>query len=234
MSDPVGPENPVGDIDIEAAEARLSRRRTAMILTAVACVAAAGLAVGLVSTIEPEPADPSADITDSVADPALALPTGCDLLTPFQLSEVVPINDPSKLTRIGRGPEPVLDYTESACHWINEKTDPTDPRVQPAAIEVTVTANSDEKAARETLQISLPCQGPDSRKTTVPGAEEACLSHKKPDRKISDDDAATVSARYKTLVVEVSYQRRNWPQWRVEDQSEVTASALIGRIVQSH
>jgi hypothetical protein len=60
----------------------------------------------------------------------------------------------------------------------------------------------------------------------------ACLDHKAV-RAVGSSDVAVVSARYQTLVVEVSYRRPTWPAWRVDDQTSVTAAALIGRIVRS-
>jgi hypothetical protein len=139
---------------------------------------------------------------------------------------------PGTPTKVGRGPEAIFDSMESACGWANEKADPQDPRVQPAALEVKATAGIDEESARETMRISLPCQGQHSR-PVVSGADEACLDHKPWGDKDGPADVSTVSARFKTLVVEVSYQRHNWPAWRVDDQSAVTAAALIGRVVQS-
>ena len=130
-----------------------------------------------------------------------------------------PAQDPQTAPRPAPKPDP--------------KTDPQDPRVQPAALEVKATAGTDEESALETMKVSLPCQGANSRQTVVPGADEACLGHKARGDKDGPADVSTVSARFKTLVVEVSYQRHNWPAWRVDDQSAVTAAALIGRIVQS-
>ena len=135
--------------------------------------------------------------------PTLSLPAGCDLLTPGQLEALVP----GTPTRAGRGPEVVLDATESACDWANTAPDPDDPRVQAASLEVKATAAVDEESARRTLEISLPCQGTHSTKAIVEGADEACLNHKTAG-KDGPADVATVSARYKTLVVEVSYGRR--------------------------
>jgi hypothetical protein len=205
------------------------RRRIALIAVAVVCVIAAGVALGLLAATRDSGGEANGlTIRESPEElPTLSLPAGCDLLTPGQLAPLVP----GKPTRAGRGPEVVLDATESACDWANVAPDPADPRVQPAALEVKATAAVDETSARRTLQISLPCQGSHSAKTTVEGADEACLNHKS-DGKGGPADVATVSARYKTLVVEVSFERRTWPAWRVEDQSAVTAAALIGRVVQ--
>jgi hypothetical protein len=75
------------------------------------------------------------------------------------------------------------------------------------------------------MQISLPCKGSHSEQTAVSGSDEACLDHK-----AARGHVAVVSARFGTLVVEVSYQRPNWPDWRVDDQSEATAAALIGLV----
>jgi hypothetical protein len=104
--------------------------------------------------------------------------------------------------------------------------------VQPAALEVKATAAPDTKAAQETMRISLPCHDSHSQEATVSGADEACLTHTA-SRDRGPADVAVVSARFQSLVVEVSYQRPSWPGWRLEDQSEVTAAALIGRVVQS-
>jgi hypothetical protein len=205
------------------------RRRIALIAVAVVCVVAAGVAVGLlVATRDSGENTVGLTIAESPESlPTLSLPAGCDLLTPGQLEALVP----GTPTRAGRGPEVVLDATESACEWANKAPDPDDPRVQPASLEVKATASVDEASARQTLEISLPCQGSHSKKTRVEGADEACLNHKAAG-KDGTADVATVSARYKTLVVEVSYERRSWPAWRVDDQSAVTAAALIGRVVQ--
>jgi hypothetical protein len=92
-----------------------------------------------------------------------------------------------------------------------------------------VTATVDEDAARSTMRDSLPCKGSHSQSTAVSGADEACLDHKAGDERRGQ--AAMVSARYRTLVVEVSYQRSGWPSWRVDEQSAETAAALFGRAV---
>lgn len=214
-ADPAGPPRP--------------RRRIALIAVAVVCVVAAGVALGLlIATRDTGDEAASLTIAESPEElPTVALPAGCELLTPGQLEALVP----GTPTRLGRGPEVVLDATESACDWANKAPDPGDPRVQPASLEVKATAAVDEASARTTMQISLPCQGPHSTKTIVEGADEACLNHKTA-AKGGPVDVATVSARYRTLVVEVSYERRSWPAWRVDDQSAVTAAALIGRVVQ--
>ncbi|HEV7650544.1 MAG TPA: hypothetical protein VGP26_20540 [Actinophytocola sp.] len=205
------------------------RRRVALIVVAVVCVVAAGVALGLlVATPDSGENGVGLTIAESPEDlPTVALPAGCDLLTPGQLEVLVP----GTPTRAGRGPEVVLDATESACDWANKAPDPDDPRVQPASLEVKATAAVDEESARRTMEISLPCQGTHSTKAIVEGADEACLNHKTAD-KGGPADVATVSARYRTLVVEVSFERRSWPAWRVDDQSAVTAAALIGRVVQ--
>jgi hypothetical protein len=205
------------------------RRRIALIVVAVVCVVAAGVALGLLVGT-PDSGGEANGITireSPEALPTLSLPAGCELLTAGQLEALVP----GAPTRAGRGPEVVLGATESACEWVNTAPDPGDPRVQPASLEVKATAAVDEESARRTLQISLPCQGSHSAKAIVEGADDACLNHKNAD-KGGPADVATVSARFKTLVVEVSYERRAWPTWRVEDQSAVTAAALIGRVVQ--
>jgi hypothetical protein len=208
------------------------RRRFVLIVVAVVCVVVAGVALGLVIGLRDTDSGASgitiAENPTDLPGPLVALPAGCDLLTAGQVAALVP----GKPTRVGRGPEVVLDNTESACEWVNKHTDPTDPRVQPALLEVMATATANEAAAREVLQISLPCKGSQSRKANVSGADDACLSHKA----LSNGgpmEVATVSARFETLVVEVSYQRRNWPAWRVDDQSKVTAAALIGLIIQN-
>ncbi len=199
-----------------------SWRRTALVVAAVVAVVAAGTSLGLLiaasSSAERAQASSPADL------PTLSLSEGCDLLTPGQVAALVP-GTPS---RLGRGPEVILDSTESACDWVNDKTDAQDPRVQPAALAVKATAGVDEESARETMRISLPCQGAHSQ-TNVAGADEACLGHKA--AKGTDANVSTVSARFKTLVVEVSYQRHNWPAWRIDDQAAVTAAALLGRVV---
>lgn len=202
-----------------------------LIVVAVGCVVAAGIALGLVIGMRDSGEDTSGLQIAESPEPlqTLAVPPGCELLTPGQLARLVP----GTPTKIGRGPEDILGATESACDWANAATDPADPTFQHAALEVKVTAAVDEDAARSTLQISLPCKGSDSKQATVSGADEACLSHKTPDKKRGRADVATVAARYQTLVVEVSYERPSWPGWRVDDQSEVTAAALIGRVVQS-
>lgn len=204
------------------------RRRTALIVVAVLGVVAAGVGLGLVINSRDDGQDASGLVVidpNPIEPPRVELLPGCELLTPGQVGSLVP----GTPTKIGRGPGPVLDATESACEWANTETDPNDPRVQPAALEVKATATTDVAAARTTMEISLPCQEAGSRKTTVTGAEEACLAH------TTDGQAevAVVSARFQTLVVEVSYQRANWPAWRVEDQTAVTAAALIGRVARS-
>ena len=204
-----------------------SRRRMALVVAAVVAVVGAGISVGLMiatsSSAEEQRASSNVDL------PTLSLPAGCDLLTPGQVSALVP----GTPTRLGRGPEAILDSMESACDWANEETDPQDPRVHPAALEVKATAGTDEESALETMKISLPCQGANSRRTVVSGADEACLNHKALGDKDGPADVSTVSARFKTLVVEVSYQHHTWPAWRVDDQSTVIAAALIGRVVQN-
>lgn len=221
LPDPAEPGEPAGS------GMPRPRRRIALVAVAVGCVVAAGVALGLlVGTRDSAEETNGLTIRESPEVlPTLSLPAGCDLLTPGQLAALVP----GKPTRAGRGPEVVLDATESACAWANTAPDPHDPRVQPASLEVKATAAVDEASARRTLQISLPCQGSHSARTTVEGADEACLNHKRAGEG-GPADVATVSARYKTLVVEVSYERRAWPAWRVEDQSAVTAAALIGRV----
>jgi len=208
---------------------RRPRRRVALIAAAVVCVVAAGVALGLlIATRDSSGEANGLTIAESPEQlPTLSLPAGCDLLTPGQLEALVP----GTPTRVGRGPEVVLDATESACGWANKSPDPDDPRVQPAALEVKATAAVDEDSARQTLKTSLPCQGSHSTKAIVEGADEACLNHKSAG-KGGPVDVSTVSARYSTLVVEVSYERRAWPAWRVDDQSAVTAAALIGRVAQ--
>jgi|tagenome__1003787_1003787.scaffolds.fasta_scaffold20463254_2 hypothetical protein len=204
------------------------RRRMGLIAVAAVCVIAAGVALGLLVANRDEGGDPNGLTIGESTEvlPTLSLPAGCDLLTPGQLAPLVP----GRPTKLGRGPDVVLDATESACDWVNTASDPRDPGVQPASLEVRATAAVDEESARQTLEISLPCQGSHSTKATVEGADEACLNHKR-GAEGGPADVATVSARYKTLVVEVSYERRAWPAWRVEDQSAVTAAALIGRVV---
>jgi hypothetical protein len=204
------------------------RRRIALIGVAVFCVVTAGVAVGLVIGLRDTDAS-GVGIANSAENVSpTALPAGCELLTPGQASALVP----GKPTRAGRGPEVILDATESACSWTNTEIDPSDPRVQPASLEVKATAAVDEDGAKELMKISLPCLRQRGAEAVVSGADEACLSHKAP-VKGGPADIATVSARYQTLVVEVSYHRVNWPAWRVEDQCEVTAAALIGEIVQA-
>lgn len=220
------PEYPTLD-DIEPKP----RWRFALIVAAVCCVVVAGVAIGLVSGTPDSDGDSSgvgvANAERSDELPSLAIPSGCDLLTRGQVSWLVP-GEPG---RIGRGPDVILNSTESACSWSNTKTDPTDLRVQPAFLEMKATAAVDEDAARGLMEISLPCQRAHSTSATVSGADEACLNHKSLD-KHGPTDVSTVSARYGTLVVEVSYARPNWPDWRVDDQVEVTAASLIGQIVQ--
>jgi hypothetical protein len=205
-----------------------SRRRVALVAAAAVAVIAAGVSLGL-AIATTSSASSATQTGDAADEPALALPAGCDLLTPGQLAALVP-GTPS---RLGRGPEIVLDSTESACDWANTKTDPHDPRVEPTYLEVRATAAIDEATARSTMRISLPCTGSGSTRTSIPGADEACLGHKPAPESGGPPDVSTVSARYKALVVEVSYQRTAWPRWRVDDQAEVTAAALIGSIVQS-
>jgi hypothetical protein len=203
------------------------RRRIALIGVAVFCVVTAGVAVGLVIGLRDT--DASGVLAQSSEDLSpTTLPAGCELLTSGQATSLVP----GRPTRAGRGPEVILDATESACSWVNTETDPTDPRVQPASLEVKATAARDDEAAKELMKISLPCLRQRGAEAAVTGADEACLAHKAP-AKGGPSDIATVSARYQSLVVEVSYQRANWPIWRVEDQCEVTAAALIGEIVQA-
>ena len=203
-----------------------SRRRMALVVAAAVAVVGAGVSVGLMIATSGSAEDQRPSSTADL--PTLELPAGCDLLTPGQVAALVP----GTPTKIGRGPEDVLDSRESACGWANEKTDPQDPRVEPAALEVKVTAGIDEDSARQTMKISLPCQS-GHRRVVVSGADDACLDHKPLGDKGGPADVSTVSARFKTLVVEVSYQRHNWPAWRVDDQSAVTAAALIGRVVKS-
>ncbi|MGH3759910.1 hypothetical protein [Actinophytocola sp.] len=207
------------------------RRRTALVVVAIVCVIAAGIAVGLVIGTGDDADDvPDVQIAESpVVAPSVSLPPGCELLTPGQVAALVP----GEPTKVGRGPEVVVDATESACEWFTTRSDPNDSRVRPAALAVKATAAPDEETARSTLRISLPCQGADSEQTTVSGADEACLNHKASDGQDGRADTATVSARFQTLVVEVSYLRPSWPAWRVDDQTTVTAGALIGRVVQS-
>lgn len=204
------------------------RRPTTLIVVAVLCVIAAGVALGLViGSADPSPDTSGLRIADSTDElPTLDLPPGCELLTPGQVVALVP----GEPTTAGRGPGAVLDSTESACDWSNIEVYPADPRVQ-AALQVKATAAVDEKSARSTMESSLPCQGSGSTTITVTGADEACLDHKASERRHGAGDVALVSARYRTLVVEVSYERANWPAWRVDDQSAVTAAALIGRVV---
>jgi hypothetical protein len=202
-----------------------ARRRLVLVVIAVVAVVAAGVSLGLLIATSSSADSGAAAGSDEL--PTLELPAGCDLLTPGQVAVLVP----GVPTKLGRGPELVVDSTESACDWANADIDPTDPRVQPAILEVRATAAVDEESARDTMRISRPCQGAHDR-AVVAGADEACLDHKKPAKGQPDGDVSTVSARFKTLVVEVSYQRHNWPAWRVDDQSEVTAAALFGRIAQ--
>jgi hypothetical protein len=205
------------------------RRRVALIGVAVFCVVTAGVAVALVFGLRDVDASGVAAADGAEKLGTITLPAGCELLTPGQAGALVPGDEP---TRAGRGPEVIIDATESACSWVNDEIDPTDPRVQPASIEVKAAAAADEDAAKDLMQISLPCMGRQSAKAAVFGAAEACMNHKAP-VKGGPADIATVSARYQSLVVEVSYQRANWPLWRVEDQCEVTAAALISEIVQA-
>jgi hypothetical protein len=220
-------ESPVAD-DFDRPRPRpRSRRRIALIVVAVVCVVTAGVAVGLVIGLRDDAS--GVGIADTPEElETIALPAGCELLTPGQAGGLVP-GDP---TRAGRGPEVILGASESACSWANTEIDPSDPRVQPASLEVKATAAVDEDAAKDLMKISLPCLRQQGTEAVVFGADEACLSHKAP-AKGGPADIATVSARYQSLVVEVSYQRANWPEWRVEDQCEVTAAALIGEIVQA-
>jgi hypothetical protein len=217
--------------DLDDLEPSRRPRRAALIVVAVCCVIAAGVAVGLLVN-RPGSADEGSglEIAESPATPpSIGLPAGCELLTPGQVAALVP----GTPTKVGRGPGQVLDSSESACSWSTldapAPTDPATPRVPPAALDVKATAAPDEKSARDTMQISLPCKGSHSERTEVSGADEACLDHT-----ASRGHAAVVSARFDTLVIEVSYQRASWPGWRVDDQSEATAAALIGRVVQSH
>lgn len=206
------------------------RWRLALIVAAVCCVVIAGIAIGLVVGTGGDGADPAASAANRAQSeelPTLALPGGCDLLTPGQASALVP-GAPSE---IGRGPDVIRGSTESACTWRNTKTDPTDPRVKPAYLEVKATAAVDEGGARALMDISLPCHNANSAQVTVASADQACLNHKSLDGH-DRPDVSTVSARDGALVVEVSYQRSNWPTWRVDDQAQVTAAALIGEIVQ--
>ena len=209
-----------------------SRRRTALVVVAIVCVIAAGVAVGLVLGLPDDPAEntPTIDIAQEPEQQVttLSLPPGCELLTPGQLAVLVP----GKPTKAGRGPEVVVDATESACDWALAETDPADPRAEPAALSVKATAAADEEAARTTMKISLPCQGSRHKAIEVSGADEACLDHKAA-KADGSADVTVVSARYQSLVVEVSYRRPIWPAWRVDDQTSVTAAALIGRIVRS-
>jgi len=201
-----------------------ARRRLVLVVVAAIAVVAAGVSLGLLITTS-DSAGSSAVGSDEL--PTLTLPAGCDLLTPGQLAVLVP----GVPTKLGRGPENILGSTESACDWANADSDPNDLRVEPAALEVRATAAVDEDSARDTMRISRPCQGAHGR-AAVPGADETCLGHKKPAKGQPAGEVSTVSARFKTLVVEVSYQRHNWPTWRVDDQTEVTAAALIGLITQ--
>jgi hypothetical protein len=205
------------------------RRRLVLILVAVVCVVTAGVALGLVIGMRDSDKSGVGIAQSPEGLSTIALPAGCDLLTPGQAAVLVP----GEPRRAGRGPEVILEASESACTWTNEtKIDPSDPRVQQAFLEVKVAAAVDENAARDLMKISLPCMAQQSTDAVVAGSDEACLSHKAP-AKGGPADIATVSARYQALVVEVSYQRSGWPEWRVDDQVEVTASGLIGEIVQA-
>ena len=208
-----------------------SRRRTALVVVAIVCVIAAGVAVGLVLGLPDDSAE-NTPIIDIAQEPeqvaTLSLPPGCELLTPGQLGGLVP----GKPTKAGRGPEVVVDATESACDWALAEADPDDPRAEPAALSVKATAAPDEEAARSTMKISLPCQGSRHKAIEVSGADEGCLDHKAA-KADGSADVTVVSARFQSLVVEVSYRRPTWPAWRVDDQTSVTAAALIGRIVRS-
>lgn len=219
------PDDPLFEDDFDRPR---SRRRIALIAVAVFCVVTAGVAVGLVLGLRDIDASGVGIADSSEGLGTVTLPVGCELLTPGQAGALVPGNP----TRAGRGPELIIDANESACSWVNDEIDPVDPRVQPASLEVKAFAADDEDAARDLMKISLPCMGRQSTKAVVAGSDEACLNHKAP-IKGGPADIATVSARYQRLVVEVSYQRANWPDWRVEDQCEVTAAALIGEIVRS-
>lgn len=201
-----------------------SRLRVALVTAAVVAVIAAGVSLGLAFATS---SSASSATQGGGADPVLALPEGCELLTPGQLATLVS----GTPVKAGRGPEVVLGVTESGCTWANAKTDSQDPRAQPAYLEAKATAAVDEETARETMRMSLPCRG---ARIAIPGAEEACLHHKPDPSAGGPADVSTVSARYRTLVVEVSYGRDAWPRWRVDDQAEVTAVALIGRIVQNN
>ncbi len=198
-----------------------------LVVVAVVCVVAAGVALGLVINSRGSDQDASGLVIDPspTEQPTLELPPGCELLTPGQVISLVP----GEPTKVGRGPGPVLDTTESACEWSNVESYPADPRVPPATLEVKATAAADEKGARTALEISKPCGDAGSRKATVTGADEACLVH----RTDGPGEQALVSARFQSLVVEVSYQRSNWPAWRIDDQAAVTAAALIGRVARS-
>lgn len=222
MSRSFGPDYP----DDEDAPPR-RRPRAALIVIAVVSVVAAGVALGLVVNSGDSDQDPAGPVIDPSATElrALDLPPGCELLTSGQVATLVP----GRQKKVGRGPGEVLGATESACEWSNTETQPADPRVPPATLQVTATAAADERSARSTMETSRPCSGANSTTAVVTGADEACLAHEAAD----SGEAALVSARFQSLVVEVVYQRSNWPTWRVDDQSAVTAAALIGSVVRS-
>src|ERR1700754_724865 len=111
-------DNPAEPVDPAAPDPSRLRRRIGLIAVAVVCVVVAGVALGLlIATRDTPDEDPGLVIAASPEKlPTLALPAGCDLLTPGQLEPLVP----GTPTKIGRGPEVVLDASESACGWANK------------------------------------------------------------------------------------------------------------------
>ncbi|HWM04315.1 MAG TPA: hypothetical protein VNP92_18415 [Actinophytocola sp.] len=191
-----------------------------LVVAAVAVVAIVGLSD---SSAEPG----AAEDFDQGGLPVLRLPAGCDLLTPGQVSTLVP----QQSKKIGRGPELVVDAMESACDWSNS-ADGHDERQTPSvALGVKATSEASEEEARSAFDISLPCNASRGEATNVSGADEACVVHNAFDEEQNPAAGTVVSARFETLVVEVAYRRADWPAWRVADQCAVTAAALIGAVL---
>jgi hypothetical protein len=208
--------------------ARPSRRQTALIVVVVGLLLAGGVVAAVViGSSEPAAEPPLIAPLTQGDEPVLTLPPGCQLLTPGQVGALVP----GQATTAGRGPELVVDQTESACTWDNATHEQTEPSIQLASLDVTAAAAPNEDAAKTIFRTSLPCHDARGEKVFVSGSDEACILHKSLDREGNPRAVATVSARFQTLVVEVTYQRPDWPVWRIDDQTEVTAAALIGSVV---
>lgn len=153
----------------------------------------------------------------STPPPGPRLPPGCELLTQPQVLALVP----NAHQVDGSGPAKTGDGMASSCDWAGAATQ----------LDVTATAYTDDGIA--TTAMSTTC-GSHSEDIGVTGADGACVRHLVTNDDTGEPiDSASITARYRGLVVEVDYSHNGEDIEHVDLDTANTTAAIIGAILQA-